>query len=111
MAKLFLIGDEDTVLGFRFAGLRGHVAKDGPAAAELFRKAVQDTEVSIVVITERIARLIRSHIDAFMEKRPFPFVVEIPDSAWLCGTAHSLDALEQLRNARDALTHGKRETT
>ena len=37
--------------------------------------------------------------------------LEIPDSAWLCGTAHSLDALEQLRNARDALTHGKRETT
>jgi len=80
MAKLFLIGDEETVLGFRFAGLHGHVAKDGPAAAELFRKAVQDTEVSIVVITERIAPLIRSHIDAFMEKQPFPFVVEIPDS-------------------------------
>ncbi len=29
--------------------------------------------------------------------------VEIPDSAWLCGTPHSLDALERLRNARDAL--------
>lgn len=81
MAKLFLIGDEDTVLGFRFAGIRGHIPKDAPAAAELFRKAVEDTEVSIVVITERIARLIRSNIDAFMENRAFPFVVEIPDSA------------------------------
>ena len=37
--------------------------------------------------------------------------VEIPDSAWLCGTAHSLDALEQLRNARDALARDLLETT
>jgi len=29
--------------------------------------------------------------------------VEIPDSAWLCGTPHSLDALETLRMARDGL--------
>ncbi len=35
--------------------------------------------------------------------------VEIPDSAWLCGTPHSLDALETLRNARDALAHKSRE--
>ena len=32
--------------------------------------------------------------------------LEIPDSAWLCGTLHSLDALELLRNARDALLRG-----
>lgn len=37
--------------------------------------------------------------------------VEIPDSAWLCGTPHSLDALEQLRNARDALALEGRSTT
>jgi len=34
--------------------------------------------------------------------------VEIPDSAWLCGTPHSLDALEQLRNARSALAQRNR---
>jgi iron complex transport system substrate-binding protein len=27
--------------------------------------------------------------------------IDIPDSAWLCGTLHSLDALETLREARD----------
>ncbi len=36
--------------------------------------------------------------------------VDIPDSAWLCGTPHSLDALEQLRSARDALARSRRET-
>ena len=37
--------------------------------------------------------------------------VDIPDSAWLCGTAHSLDALEQLRSARDALARNLPGTT
>jgi len=30
-------------------------------------------------------------------------VVDIPDSAWLCGTPHTLDALDTLRRARDDL--------
>ncbi|NIW23361.1 MAG: ABC transporter substrate-binding protein [Gammaproteobacteria bacterium] len=34
--------------------------------------------------------------------------VEIPDSAWLCGTPHSLDALERLRTARDTIASTER---
>jgi V/A-type H+-transporting ATPase subunit F len=79
MSKLFLIGDEDTVLGFRFAGVRGHVARTPAEAAELFEKAGQDRDVTIVVITERIAEGIRPEISRYTEKRPFPIVVEIPD--------------------------------
>jgi len=81
MPNIFLIGDADSVLGFRFAGIRGHVAKDASAAAELFRQAFQDREVSIVVISERVASLIRSEVDALTAKRDSPFVVEIADSA------------------------------
>jgi len=80
MAKLLLIGDDDTVLGFRFAGIRGRVPKDRAAASALFRSAVADTDVQIVVITERISQLIRSEVDAFTQKHDLPFVVEIPDS-------------------------------
>lgn len=35
--------------------------------------------------------------------------VEIPDSAWLCGTLHSLDALQRLREARDGLARGRKD--
>ena len=80
MAKLFLIGDEDTVLGFRFSGVRGHVARNAEEARELFRTAVKDEDVSIVIITERIAQQMRPDLEAFTEKESFPFVVEIPDS-------------------------------
>ena len=37
--------------------------------------------------------------------------LDVADSAWLCGTPHSLDALEQLRAARDSLARRARETT
>ena len=37
--------------------------------------------------------------------------VDIHDSAWLCGTTRSLDALEQLRSARDALARDLPGTT
>ena len=81
MARLFLIGDEDTVLGFRFAGIRGSVAKTPGEAADLFRRATQDREVTIVVVTERIAQAIRPELDRYSEKRVFPFIVEIPDAS------------------------------
>lgn len=81
MSKLFLIGDEDTVLGFRYAGIRGSVAKTSAEAADLFRKATEDKDVTIVVLTERIAEAIRPELDRYSEKRVFPFVVEIPDSS------------------------------
>jgi len=80
MPELFLIGDEDTVLGFRFAGIRGHIARNAQDARELFQKALHDSEVSVVVLTERVAESIRGELDAFIEKRDFPFVVEIADS-------------------------------
>jgi iron complex transport system substrate-binding protein len=35
--------------------------------------------------------------------------VEIPDSAWLCGTLRSLDALQRLREARDGLGRGRKD--
>ncbi len=80
-ANIFLIGDPDTVLGFRFAGLKGHTAPDAAAAAELFHHAVHDHRVSIVVLTEGMADLIRSTLDTFEDENDFPFIVEIPDSS------------------------------
>lgn len=38
-------------------------------------------------------------------------VVDIPDSAWLCGTPHTLDALATLRAARDELVDQRPATT
>ena len=81
MANIVLIGDQDTVLGFRLAGLQGLVAQDGTGASALFREAVRRADVGIIVLTERLAQSIRPELDAFTDAHDMPFIVEIPDSA------------------------------
>ncbi len=89
MATLFLIGDEETVLGFRFAGVRGHVAKEASEASELLQKAVRDEDVGIIVITERIAESIRPELESFTARQSHAFVVEIADSSGASPTRKS----------------------
>ncbi len=75
----FVIGDEDTVLGFGMAGVAGRVARKAEEASAAFREALSSSEIGIVVITEETADLIRPEIEAYMFADRFPLVVEIPD--------------------------------
>ena len=77
--KYYIIGDEDAVLGFGMVGVRGQAAGDAEDAKKAFSRAISDNEVGIIIITERIAGLIRSTIDRFLYKENFPLIVEIPD--------------------------------
>ena len=77
--KYYIIGDEDAVLGFGMVGVRGQAAENPWDAKEAFSRAISDKEVGIIIITERIAGLIRSTIDRFLFKEAFPLIVEIPD--------------------------------
>ncbi|MBN1916368.1 MAG: V-type ATP synthase subunit F [Verrucomicrobia bacterium] len=76
---MHVLGDEDTVLGFRLAGIRGTVAERGEGLAEQFRQLVNDEQVQVVFITERLAAGIRQLVDAYRMRATFPVVVEIPD--------------------------------
>ncbi|HEB30145.1 MAG TPA: Vacuolar H+transporting two-sector ATPase F subunit [Spirochaetes bacterium] len=77
--KYFIIGDEDAVLGFGMVGVQGQAAATPDDAKEAFDRAISDKDVGIIIITERIAGLIRSAIDRFLFKEAFPLIVEIPD--------------------------------
>ena len=77
--KYYIIGDEDAVLGFGMVGVRGQAAESPRDAKEAFSRAISDKEVGIIIITEKIAGLIRSTIDRFLFKEAFPLIVEIPD--------------------------------
>ena len=75
----YVIGDDDTVLGFGMVGVRGAAVMDADQAETAFRQALQDRDVGILIITERIAELIRPLVDRFVFSERFPLVVEIPD--------------------------------
>jgi len=77
--KYFIIGDEDAVLGFGMVGVKGQTVRDPKEAETAFRAVLEDREVGIIIITERIADLIRPIVDRYIFTNAFPLIVEIPD--------------------------------
>lgn len=75
----FVIGDEDTVLGFGMVGVPGQVAEDRSSAESAFEEAIGNSETGILIITERVAELIRNRVDEYLFSERFPLIVEIPD--------------------------------
>jgi V/A-type H+/Na+-transporting ATPase subunit F len=77
--KYYIVGDEDAVLGFGMVGVDGRVAETPADAEAAFNAALEVKDVGIVIITERVADLIRPIVGPYVLSRRFPLVVEIPD--------------------------------
>jgi V/A-type H+-transporting ATPase subunit F len=77
--KYSIIGDEDTVLGFGVVGVSGKVATNAEEAQRAFEDLLHDKETSIIIITERVANLMRATVDRYLFTENFPLIVEIPD--------------------------------
>lgn len=77
--KYFVIGDEDTVLGFGLVGVKGFVATNDIEAESAFKQALKDDELGIIIITEKTAERIRPLVDAYLFTSSFPLIVEIQD--------------------------------
>ena len=77
--KYSIIGDEDTVLGFAIVGVSGRVATDAGEAQRAFETLLQDQETSIIIMTERVADMMRATVDQYLFTETFPLIVEIPD--------------------------------
>ncbi len=77
--QYFVMGDEDTVLGFGMVGVDGKSVNNAEEARTVFNEVLQNKEVGIIVITERTAELIRELIQEFIFTKNFPLIVEIPD--------------------------------
>lgn len=76
--KFFCIGDEDTVGGFRLAGVSGRVAADPAETRSALEEAVANSDCGIVIIIERLADGIRQEIEAVRLERERPLILEIP---------------------------------
>ena len=74
-----IIGDEDAVLGFEMVGVSGRTARDPEEARRAFQPVLEDSETGIIIITERVADMIRPLVDRFLFTESFPLIVEIPD--------------------------------
>jgi V/A-type H+-transporting ATPase subunit F len=78
--KTLVIADEDTVLGFSFAGVQGIVATTEAETRRAFEEATQAEDVGILLMTEPVANTIRKKVDDWVIGGGHPLVVEIPDA-------------------------------
>ncbi|MBP7051669.1 MAG: V-type ATP synthase subunit F [Phycisphaerae bacterium] len=77
--KYSVLGDEDTVLGFEMVGVSGKTARNAEEAHRAFVSMIEDREAGIIIITERVADMIRPLVDKYLFTASFPLIVEIPD--------------------------------
>ncbi|MDC7244106.1 MAG: V-type ATP synthase subunit F [Pleomorphochaeta sp.] len=75
--RYFVIGDEDTVLGFSLVGVSGIQATNASQAKKAWDKALSDKENGIIIITEPVANMIRTTVDKYLFSEMFPLVVVI----------------------------------
>jgi V/A-type H+-transporting ATPase subunit F len=79
--KFYVLGDDETVLGFRLVGVGGRVVEGREDTLRALREAVEDKQIGVVLITEKIAAGIRDEVEARLYGLGFPLVLEIPDSS------------------------------
>lgn len=76
--KFYCVADEETVRGFRLAGVKAHAVE----TAEQARVAINDFRVrpdcGIIIITETVAEMIRPQVEMIRQEREGPLIVEVP---------------------------------
>ncbi|MFW6107824.1 MAG: V-type ATP synthase subunit F [bacterium] len=78
--EYFVIGDEDTVLGFRYAGVEGRVVGSADEARSVLEERAAG-EPGIVIITEDVAEVIRDTVNRVRFESAMPVIVEVPGPA------------------------------
>lgn len=76
--KYFVIGDEDTVLGFSLVGVDGAIATSHQEAVDAFNRALDNSGYGIIIITETVSAMMRDTVDKYLFSEAFPLLVEIP---------------------------------
>jgi V/A-type H+-transporting ATPase subunit F len=88
-----ILGDRDTILGFRFAGVTGSAVETQAEAQAAFRRAVAGGQYQILILTQKVAQLLDAEATAHrLAARP-PYLVEVPD---IWGTRVPRKSLERM---------------
>lgn len=98
---IFVIGDEEVVLGFRFAGAEGVPVYDRAGALAAFRRATTGGEAKILILTEQVSAMIEEEVTAWQYGGSYPLVVEVPGIAGHLENRRSLvDAIREAVGVR-----------
>ena len=78
--KMYLISDNvDTYTGMRLAGVDGVVVHEREETLRALYDAADNKDVAIILMTEKLVRLISNEVFDIKLNRKRPLIVEIPD--------------------------------
>ena len=93
--RFHCIADEDTVRGFRLAGVEGRAVASAAEAAAALRDACSRPDCGLLIVTSPVVALVRAEIDAIRLDRGRPLVVEVPGPAGAASVRRSLGSIVQ----------------
>lgn len=89
--RMFLISDNiDTQTGMRLAGIEGVVVHEEHEVRAALDQALDKNDIAVILITEKLAKLLPGYIKHIKLNKSYPLVVEIPDRH---GTSRSSDSI------------------
>jgi V/A-type H+-transporting ATPase subunit F len=78
--KSFLISDnEDTLVGLRLSGIDGNLVSTKDEIKEVFREALKDRDIGIIILTEDVFNEIKEEVLKVKIKKNIPLIVTVPD--------------------------------
>lgn len=77
---MYLISDNiDTLVGLKIAGINGEVIHEKKEILECIERIRNREDIGIIIITEKISKLIPDKINEIKISKYLPLIVEIPD--------------------------------
>lgn len=76
--KFYCIADEDTVRGFRLAGVEGEAVATAAEAQAAVERASRQPHLGVLILTDAVAAEIRPLVDEIRLEREQPLIAEIP---------------------------------
>lgn len=78
--KAFLISDNvDTLVGMKISGIRGIVLHDKLEVINKLQEVKEDKEIGIIIITEKLAKLVPEEVNKMKLSKEGTLIIEIPD--------------------------------
>jgi len=96
---MFLISDNvDTQVGLRLAGIKGVVVHEREEVLDALKTALSDPDIGIIIMTEKLTRLVHHELRKMKLQSRLPLIVEIPDRH-----GSTEDSERITRNIREAI--------
>jgi len=76
--KFFCIADDDTLRGFRLAGVDGRAVQTAGETRQAIEDALRMPDCGIIIVTYAVADTVRDLIDTVRLERDRPLIIVIP---------------------------------